>query len=180
MSARMEPEEIVGILNDYFSEMTEIIFEHGGTLDKYIGDGLMALFGAPYSGPHDAINALRTAVAMQKRIETLEGQFGSAARGGTALGIGIGIDTGLVTVGYVGSMRRFDYTAIGNTVNMASRLESNAPAGEIYIARSTFSALEGLFPCADLDITVKGRDESLACHRVLWKHCVDIGENVHR
>ena len=168
MSARMEPEEVVGILNDYFGEMTEIIFEHGGTLDKYIGDGMMALFGAPYAGPDDAINAVRTAVAMQKRMESLKGQFGSGTGAGATLDIGIGINTGVVTVGYVGSARRFDYTAIGDTVNMASRLESNAPAGEIYISNSTCSELQGMFTCADLQIEVKGRDEPLYCHRVLW------------
>jgi adenylate cyclase len=169
MSALMDPEEIVGILNDYFGEMTEIIFQHGGTLDKYIGDGLMAVFGAPYSGPDDAIKAVRTAVAMQTRMQALKGQFGSGKKGGVALGIGIGINTGIVTVGYVGSMRRFDYTAIGDTVNMAARLESNAPAGEIYIARNTFLELRGLFPCVDLQVKVKGRDEPLDCHRVLWR-----------
>jgi adenylate cyclase len=176
MSALMDPEEIVGILNDYFGEMTEIIFQHGGTLDKYIGDGLMAVFGAPYSGPDDAIKAVRTAVAMQARMQALKGQFGSGKKGGVALGIGIGINTGIVTVGYVGSMRRFDYTAIGDTVNMAARLESNAPAGEIYIAGNTFSELRGLFPCVDLEVTVKGRDEPLNCHRVLWRQFAGAGE----
>ncbi len=169
MSARMEPEEVVGVLNDYFGEMTEIIFEHGGTLDKYIGDGLMALFGAPYAGPDDAIKAVRTAVAMQKKMESLKGQFGSGKGPAATLDIGIGVNTGLVTVGYVGSVRRFDYTAIGDTVNMASRLESNAPAGEIYISNSTYSQLQGLFASEDVQIKVKGRDEPLFCHRVLWK-----------
>ena len=70
-------------------------------------------------------------------------------------------------------MRRFDYTAIGDTVNMASRLESNAPAGEIYIASTTFSGLRGLVPCVDLNIRVKGRDEPLDCHQVLWRERVD-------
>jgi len=86
----------------------------------------------------------------------------------SALEIGIGINTGVVTVGYVGSARRFDYTAIGDTVNMAARLESNAPIGEIYISARTYSELQGLFTCADLQINVKGRDEPLGCHRVLW------------
>ena len=102
MSARIEPEQVVRLLNDYFGEMTEIIFEHSGTLDKYIGDGLMALFGAPYAGPNDAINAVRTAVAMQKRIQFLRGQLGLGTGAAPALDVGIGINTGLVTVGYVG------------------------------------------------------------------------------
>jgi len=171
LSASMEPEDVVGMLNDYFGEMTEILFEHGGTLDKYIGDGLMAVFGAPYTGPDDALNAVRTAVAMQRRMQALKGRFQKGQKGWIDLDleIGIGINTGIVTVGYVGSIRRFDYTAIGDTVNMASRLESNAPPGEIYIASSTFQELRGEFPCADLQIKVKGRDEPLDCHRVLWR-----------
>jgi adenylate cyclase len=168
MSALLDPEEVVRILNDYFGEMTEIIFEHGGTLDKYIGDGLMALFGAPYTGPEDAINAVRSAVAMQQRMQSLKEHFRPRQGHGNALGIGIGINTGLVTVGYVGSSRRFDYTAIGDTVNMASRLESNAPPATIYIARSTFEELRGMVTCRELQIKVKGRDAPLDCHEVVW------------
>lgn len=109
-------------------------------------------------------------------MQALKGQFGSGKKGGIALEIGIGINTGIVTVGYIGSMRRFDYTAIGDTVNMAARLESNAPAGEIYIARNTFSELHGLFPSADLQVKVKGRDEPLDCHRVLWRQSLGAGQ----
>ena len=167
MSSHMEPEEVVTMLNKYFGEMTEIIFQHGGTLDKYIGDGLMALFGAPYAGADDAINAVRAAVAMQERMRDLEETF-QLEIPGKSLGIGIGINTGLVTVGYVGSSRRFDYTAIGDTVNVASRLESNAPAREIYVSQSTFAALHGLFESHDLTIRVKGKEEPLICHRLLW------------
>jgi adenylate cyclase len=112
---------------------------------------------------------------MQQRMQSLQGVFRTESVDGTGLGIGIGINTGLVTVGYVGSSRRFDYTAIGDTVNMASRLESNARAGEIYIAQSTFAELRGLFTCPDLEMRVKGKDEPLVCHRVLW---ADLPERV--
>jgi adenylate cyclase len=105
---------------------------------------------------------------MQQRMRSLEQVFWLDRISGKGLGIGIGINTGMVTVGYVGSSRRFDYTAIGDTVNMASRLESNAPAGEIYIAESTFVELRGLFSCRNLEIKVKGKDDPLVCHRVLW------------
>jgi adenylate cyclase len=169
LSALLDPEEVVAILNEYFGEMTEIIFEHGGTLDKFIGDGLMALFGAPYASPDDPINAVRAAVAMQQRMETLKEHFRPKKGGGKAVRIGVGIYTGLVTVGYVGSARRLDYTAIGDTVNMASRLESNAPASGIYIGQSTFEGLRGQFPCRDLQIKVRGKDEPLGCHQVLWE-----------
>jgi len=106
---------------------------------------------------------------MQQRMDSLKEEFRKGTADASSIGIGIGINTGVVTVGYVGSMRRFDYTAVGDTVNMASRLESNAPSGEIYIASTTFSELRGQFACADLQIKVKGRDEPLDCLRVLWK-----------
>ena len=167
MAAALEPDEVLSFLNEYFGQMTQIIFEHGGTLDKYIGDGLMALFGAPYASQDDAVKAVSAAVAMQQCMESLSAATGKSR--GIRLEIGIGINTGLVTVGYVGSLRRLDYTAIGDTVNIASRLESNAPPGEIYIAKNTFAELNGRFPCRDLQIKVKGKDDPLTCYSVLWR-----------
>jgi adenylate cyclase len=169
LSARLEPEQVVALLNEYFGEMTEVIFEHGGTLDKYIGDGLMALFGAPYAGPDDALRAVRAAVAMQKRLELMKEEFGSKDSTWSGLSIGIGVNTGLVTVGYVGSEKRLDYTAIGDTVNMAARLESSAPAEGVYISRSTHELLEGQFDCRPLSIHVKGKDEPVDCYQVVWE-----------
>jgi adenylate cyclase len=119
-----KPEKVVGLLNRFFSLMSEIIFAHGGTLDKYIGDGLMALFGAPQATPEDAKNALKTAVAMQNRIADLNRELESEAI--SPINVGIGLHTGEATVGYIGSEKRSEYTAIGDTVNLASRLESNA------------------------------------------------------
>jgi class 3 adenylate cyclase len=101
--------------------MSEIIFAHGGTLDKYIGDGLMAIFGAPTATPEDAKNALKTALRcrndcnFERRIES---------EGFSRINVGIGLHTGEATVGYIGSEQRSEYTAIGDTVNLASRLES--------------------------------------------------------
>src|SRR5256884_5181412 len=108
--------------------MTDSIFAHGGTLDKYLGDGLMALFGAPTVTPNDASNALSTAVAMQRRLIGINLEL--REEGFPEIGIGIGLHTGEVTVGYIGSERRSEYTAIGDTVNTASRLESNAQRSE--------------------------------------------------
>ena len=167
ISARFDPEHVVIMLNEYFGEMTDIIFKHGGTLDKYIGDGLMALFGAPYAGPDDPSNAVAAAIEMQQRMTILKERFLANGEKWQELHIGIGINTGVVTVGYVGSARRLDYTAIGDTVNMASRLESNAPPGAIYISRSTYEGLRGQFECRPLQIKVKGRDEPLDCYQVL-------------
>src|SRR5205809_2889007 len=135
ISEHAPPEKIVGLLNRYFSAMTDIIFAHGGTLDKYLGDGLMALFGAPTTTPQDANNALNAAVAMQRGIIGINQEL--KAEGFPEIGVGIGLHTGEVIVGYIGSERRSEYTAIGDAVNTASRLESNAKAGEILVSEMT-------------------------------------------
>lgn len=144
ISEHEDPERVVALLNRYFSAMTEIIFAHGGTLDKYIGDGLMALFGAPTASPADAANALKAAVAMQKAIPRLNAEL--APEGYPSIRVGIGLHTGVATVGYIGSDRRSEYTAIGDTVNLASRLESSAAGGEILLTDATAKAAGGIFP----------------------------------
>src|SRR4026208_627046 len=129
ISEHAPPEKIFSLLNRYFSAMTEIIFAHGGTLDKYLGDGLMALFGAPNATPADASNALNAAVAMQRRLLGINQEL--EAEGLQSIGVGMGLHTGSVVVGYIGSDRRSEYTAIGDTVNTSSRLESHARGGEV-------------------------------------------------
>ena len=127
LSENENPERVVGLLNRFFTAMSEIIFEFGGTLDKYTGDGLMAIFGAPTATPDDALNALKTAVAMQRRLLSLNTEL--SEEGYAQVFIGIGLHTGEATIGYIGSEKRSEYTAIGDTVNLASRLESNARPG---------------------------------------------------
>ncbi len=162
------PEEIVGLLNKYFSAMTDIIFAHGGTLDKYLGDGLMALFGAPTTTPEDASNALNAAVAMQRRIIGINQEL--RKEGFKELGVGIGLHTGEVTVGYIGSERRSEYTAIGDAVNTASRLESNARGGEILISEATFKAAGNRYKLKTRDpITVKNREQPVILFEVDWQ-----------
>src|SRR5205085_7377699 len=129
LSEHAPPERVVHLLNNYFTAMTEIIFAHGGTLDKYIGDGLMALFGAPTATPEDACNAVAAAVDMQREIKDINEELRS--EGLSEIAIGIGLHTGVATVGYIGSERRSEYTAIGDTVNLAARLEQNALPGQI-------------------------------------------------
>src|SRR5436190_2269329 len=102
--------------------MSEIIFTHGGTLDKFIGDGLMALFGAPHASPHDASDAISAAMEMQRAVKQIEAELRAWGLG--EISIGIGLATGEATIGYIGSERRSEYTAIGDTVNVSSRLES--------------------------------------------------------
>lgn len=167
ISENENPEKVVGLLNQYFTAMTEIIFEHGGTLDKYIGDGLMALFGAPTATPDDARNALNAAVAMQKRLVTLKGEL--AEQGFDRIAIGIGLHTGVATIGYIGSERRSEYTAIGDTVNLASRLESNTIGGQILISEATALAAGNIFPMIKREpLTVKNRKQAVDLFEVKW------------
>src|SRR5687767_2189766 len=162
------PEEIVGLLNKYFSAMTDIIFAHGGTLDKYLGDGLMALFGAPTTTPEDASNALNAAVAMQRRIIGINQELREEGLG--EIGVGIGLHTGEVTVGYIGSERRSEYTAIGDAVNTAARLESNARGGEILISEATSKAAGSRYKLKARDpITVKNREQPVPLFEVDWQ-----------
>ncbi len=168
ISEHAPPEKIVGLLNRYFSAMTDIIFGHGGTLDKYLGDGLMALFGAPTTTPEDASNALNAAVAMQRRILGFNQELRSD--GLVEIGVGIGLHTGEVTVGYIGSERRSEYTAIGDAVNTASRLESHARGGEILISEATARAGGGRYKLkAREPIMVKNREQPVRLFEVDWQ-----------
>jgi adenylate cyclase len=168
LSERENPEKIVGLLNRYFSAMSEIIFTHGGTLDKYIGDGLMAIFGAPTASPDDAKNALRAAVEMQRRVVRLNYELQN--EGYSSVHIGIGLHTGEATIGYIGSDKRSEYTAIGDTVNLASRLEQNAKPGQILISEATVDACN----CNDFSVIphkplqVKNRTQPVSLFEVEW------------
>jgi adenylate cyclase len=171
ISEHAPPEKIVQLLNRYFSAMTDIIFAHGGTLDKYLGDGLMALFGAPTVTPKDAANAMAAAVAMQRRMISINDEL--HAEGYPEIGIGIGLHTGEVIVGYIGSERRSEYTAIGDTVNTASRLESNAKAGEILVSEVTANAARSRYQLAPRDpISVKNRVQPVPLFEIEWQHAV--------
>ncbi len=167
LSENENPEKVVGLLNKYFTAMSEIIFAHGGTLDKYIGDGLMAIFGAPTASPEDAANALKTAIAMQQRLVTLNLEL--EAEGYNRIQIGIGLHTGVATIGYVGSEQRSEYTAIGDTVNLAARLESNAKGGQILVSEATAAASGGIFPLTmHAPLTVKNRLQPVSLFEVKW------------
>ena len=171
ISEHAPPEKIVQLLNRYFSAMTDIIFAHGGTLDKYLGDGLMALFGAPTVTPKDASNAISAAVAMQRRMLSINDEL--RAEGFPEIGIGIGLHTGEVIVGYIGSERRSEYTAIGDAVNTSSRLESNAKAGEILVSEVTAQAARSRYQLAPREpITVKNREQPVPLFEVEWQHQV--------
>lgn len=169
LSQHTAPEKVVQLLNKYFTEMSDIIFAHGGTLDKYIGDGLMALFGAPTATPDDAANAMHAAVAMQRNLYKINEEL--KAENLNQIGIGIGLHTGVATVGYIGSERRSEYTAIGDTVNLASRLESKCKSGQILMSDVAAAAAN----CRDYEmiqrdpIMVKGRDTEVPLFEIKWE-----------
>ncbi len=168
ISEHAPPEKIVNLLNRYFSAMTDIIFAHGGTLDKYLGDGLMALFGAPTATPDDASNALNAAVAMQRRLLGINREL--REEGFAEIGVGMGLHTGEAIVGYIGSDRRSEYTAIGDTVNTSSRLESNARGGEILISDATAKAAHSRYKLKPRDpIMVKNREQPVKLWEVDWQ-----------
>ncbi len=166
-SEKENPEKVVGLLNRFFSAMSEIIFAHGGTLDKYTGDGLMAIFGAPNATPEDAKNALKTAVTMQRRLATLNKEL--EAENLTRINVGIGLHTGVATIGYIGSEQRSEYTAIGDTVNLASRLESSARGEQILVSEATAQAGGDSFTFLPQEsLTVKNRLQSVSLFEVKW------------
>jgi adenylate cyclase len=168
ISEHAPPEKIVSLLNRYFSAMTDIIFAHGGTLDKYLGDGLMALFGAPTATPDDASNALNAAVAMQRRLLGINREL--REEGIPEIGVGMGLHTGEVVVGYIGSERRSEYTAIGDTVNTSSRLESNALGGQILISDATAKAAHSRYKLQPREpIMVKNRQQAVKLWEVDWQ-----------
>jgi adenylate cyclase len=148
--------------------MSDIIFRHGGTLDKYIGDGIMALFGAPTASPQDADNALQTAIDMQRSVETLNKEL--KTEGYSPIEIGVGLHTGVATVGYIGSEQRSEYTAIGDAGNIAARLESNAKGGQSLISEATAIAAEKSFSILpQTPLQVKNRVEPVSLFELKWR-----------
>jgi adenylate cyclase len=168
LSESLSPEELVRLLNDYLSPMTRIVMEEKGTLDKFIGDAVMAIYNAPLDVSGHAAHACRSAVKMLQRLEQLNAGF--AKRGMPRIDIGIGINTGEAVVGNMGADIRFDYTAIGDTVNLSARLEGLTKfyGTQILVSEATRSrAGEGfLFREVDL-VRVKGKNEPVAVYQLL-------------
>ncbi len=169
LSEKMKPEKVVEILNHYFTHVTDIIFDHCGTLDKFLGDGVMAVFGAPVSRGNDAQNAVSAAQAIQRLVAELNRD--SAERQWPQIHVGIGINTGSVIAGNIGSPKRIDYTVIGDTVNTASRLMSSAASGKIIISEHTAADLPPeKFPLRALEpLRVKGKSKPVRCFSVEWR-----------
>jgi adenylate cyclase len=167
LSERATPEQVVGQLNEYFSRMVDVLFEHRGTLDKFVGDMVMGLFGAPIDDPEHADHAVRAALAMTAALDDLNRQWIAAGR--PPLDIGIGISTGEMVAGNIGSDTIMSYTAIGDAVNLGARLESlNKDFGtRVIISDATRLALRGRYDIRPLgEVTVKGKSQPVAIHEV--------------
>jgi adenylate cyclase len=165
LSERMDPGDVVAVLNNYFTQMVEVVFEHQGTLDKFLGDGMMVFFGAPLEVPQAASQAVSCALAMHRRLEELR------SRGLTIIkGMRIGINTGEAIIGNIGSQKRMDFTIIGDVVNVAARLLEVAKEvdANIVISDATFREVEGKFHTTPAPpIVLRGRQEPTVSHQVV-------------
>lgn len=165
-SATLPPDRIQDLLSEYFEAMTEIVFKYQGTVDKFIGDGLMVFFGDPEPQPDHALRCVQAAIEMQRKVREIKTKW--ERQGDIPIQIRIGINTGTVVVGNMGSVRRLSYTVLGSAVNLAQRLESNAPVGGILISQRTYDLVKGQVPIRPLgQIQVNGFDESVSVYEAL-------------
>jgi len=168
LSENMRPEEVVSHLNEYFERMVDIVFRNKGTLDKFIGDGIMAIFGAPQDDEHQEEHAIMAALEMRRELDVLCGKWEQEGR--PKINIGIGVNTGTAIVGNIGSMQYMEYTAIGDTVNLASRLEvlTKELGANILISEYTYVTVRNLFKTERIkDISIRGRADLIAVYSVL-------------
>ncbi len=166
MSERASPEEIVDMLNEYFERMVETIFKYEGTLDKFMGDGIMALWGAPAYHPDDAIRSVRCALEQKEVLETFNDE--REAKGLGRLEIGFGIHSGPLVAGYIGSSKALSYTVIGDTANTSARLCGVAKPGQIVVSEATLEMLRGLFRYEELPAaSLKNKEKPFRCFDIL-------------
>ena len=165
MSEAMSPDTIATLLTEYFTEMVEIVFEHGGTLDKFMGDAIMALWGAPITHEDDADRAMACALDQLAALEKLNRKWKEQGR--PQLGIGIGINFGEVFAGYIGSDRRLEYTVIGDAVNTAKRLCDSAGPNQVLVSEPFYRALKNPPGVEPLEgVQVKGKSKAIPVYRV--------------
>jgi len=163
MAESMEPAAVAEMLNGFFAAMTEVIFEHAGTLDKFIGDAILAVFGAPFEQADHAVNAVQAAIGMRRVLVDL-----NAHRGGPPIALRIAIHSGRAVTGDVGSPRRREFTVLGDVVNTASRLQSAvAEPGQIIISRQTLERAGGSIRATPVGpVTLRGRQAAIEVFRV--------------
>src|SRR5260370_29459769 len=144
ISEAMQPEQVVELLSEFFDRMVEVVLGNQGTIDKFLGEGMMVIFGAPLDDPYQEEHAVAAALEMQKELETLCVKW--QAEGLPRVRMGIGINSGSAVVGNIGSEEHMEYTAIGDTVNLASRLESATKEldAEIIFSESTYDTVRSI------------------------------------
>jgi adenylate cyclase len=185
ISEKLTPEDLVHLLNEYLTEMTNLVFKYDGLLDKYMGDAIMAVFGAPLDQPDHALRACRTALGMMEELKKLQKKW--ADEGRPVFDIGIGINSGDMVVGNMGSDMRFDYTVMGDMVNLGSRLEgTNKEYGtNIIISEYTYAVIKDTLFCRELDsVRVKGKKLPVKIYELLgekkdaekWEKAVSLFE----
>jgi adenylate cyclase len=175
MCEALAPQEVLGILNRYFTRMSAIVEAHGGVVDKYVGDAIMALFGAPLANPDDADHAMKTALEMCEALDELNSEW--QVRGRPAINVGIGINTDVVIAGNMGSQTRLNYTVIGDGVNLASRLEGltkkHEYAARIIISSATLAKAEGRYQTRRLgEVAVKGKQKRTEIYALLGQEAM--------
>jgi adenylate cyclase len=165
LSERFEAIQVVKMLNNYFLQMNEVILRHGGMIDKYMGDAIMVLFGVPEQHPDDALRAVNCAIEMQIAMEKVNQK--NKAEGLPELFVGIGINSGSVSAGQIGSDLHNEYTVIGDEVNVASRIESHSLRGQVLISEHTYQKVKDYVEIASTNkVSVKGKSEMLTLYEV--------------
>jgi adenylate cyclase len=164
LSEQLTPSQVTGVLNGVFDKLTRAIFEYEGTLDKYIGDEVMAFFGAPLPQADHAVRAVKAAILLQQRLEEYNADHPDQA----PLAMRIAINSGTVIAGDIGSLERRDYTIIGDTVNTAKRIESTATSrGQIVVGPKTYEAIKDQFNCTPQDpVPLKGKQRAVQTYVV--------------
>ncbi len=163
MSEKMTPQQVITVLNHYFGDMTDKVFANDGTLDKFIGDALFALWGTPLADKEHAYKAVKCALQIQEKLKSTH-----ATKGIPPINLGIGICSGPAVIGNMGSSQRQEFTAIGDTINIASRLSGVASGGQIIITESTYKLVKDKVEAKKLEpLKVKGKEKALIVYEVL-------------
>jgi class 3 adenylate cyclase len=169
MSERTPPGDVLQMLNEYFEIVVETVFRHEGTVDKFMGDEIMVIWGAPIFHRDDPVRAVRAALEIKTELKRFNQK--RATENSPAIKIGIGINTGTLVAGYIGSSQTMSYSVIGDTVNTASRLCAAAKGGQIFIAENTHACLGGLFESVEIEpVRAKGKFEPIRVFDVIREH----------
>lgn len=180
LSEKLAPEDVVALLNPYLEAMSRVIYKHGGTVDKYEGDAIIAFFGEPVPFKDHAVRAIRASLEMRIALEELREQWAKEGRQ-SQIEMGIGVNSGEVFVGMVGSEQRINYTVIGDNANLASRLQdlTKTYAWPILISESTYQQVKDEFDCNFADaVTVKGKTQPVNVYKVIGRKGAPVSEQV--